>query len=587
MTNQSDPPVNRSDKRAAVSWLSNAGHASGEPPRTEASPKHPGVTVKWYGSGLLLILLMLIAAALTLAMLTPESLMKVVARMFDRAPSATIAVAPAPASPTTILIASPSGSSSSSAANPIPPETAPRPAGGLPALPATSAASGLTNEIQLRAMLAEVTGRLGILEQHATELRQSDRLGVLEARLAALIDQPAITPAMLADALVETRQAAQLAAQEAARVAALDAARAVAQNTDQTTAARALQGVIQEELQKTQAMQKDLAPVIAELEKRMTALEKMAPAVVSIADIDKRVMGLEKMAPAVVAIGDLERRLAGVERNMVSAAALTDLDRRLTGLETSAAPLAAMSHNALQGESLALGLLNLRLALDRGLPYDHVLGDLRGAVANDVVLAAEVDRLAPTAARGVATLAGLRQRLLALPSVEAVAPAVTAPPSTPPETAVAERGFWAEIGQKLASIVTISRLDANASSSAAPDIPGRVGGMSAIDRAAAMLVSDELAAAVAAFDHDGLSRDPVNRQQVMLEDWLRDARARLAAENSFVVMSRRSLSLFSVRADRSLPAAVSPLRPAMDNPAPAIAPVVPGSAPSDSSLTGP
>ena len=528
---------------------------------------------------------MLIAAALTLAMLTPDSLMKIVAPMFDRAPSATIAIAPAPGSPATIAIAVPSGTAASSSASSPPSGTAPRPSVELPARPAAPAASGLANETQLRAMLAEVTGRLGILEQHTTELRQSDRLHVLEARLAALIEQPSISPAMLADALVETRQAVQIAAQEAARIAVIDAAQAVAQNTDQTTAARALQGVIQEELQKTQAMQKDIAPVIAELEKRMSALEKMAPAVVSIAEIDKRVMGLEKMAPAVVAIGGLERRLAGVERNMVAANALTDLDRRLMALEKSAAPLAAMSHNALQGETLALGLLNLRLALDRGLPYDHVLGDLRGAVANDAVLAAEVDRLAPTAARGVATLAALRQRLLALPSAEPVVPAaVMAPPSAPAETVAQERGFWAEIGQKLASIVTISRLDANASSAAAPDQLGRDGAMSAIDRAATLLISDDLAAAIAAFDRVVLSRDPVSQRQVMLEDWLRDGRARLAAENSFAVLSRRSLSLFSVRADRPLP---TPLRPAMDNPPSAVSPIAPGAAPSDSSLIGP
>ena len=549
MTNQSTHPGNQEAPPAQPG----VDQAMGDLPHGATPWLHAGAIAKWYGSGLLLAILLIMAVAVAIAMLSPEHLMKFVGPLFERTPSATIAVAPVPGLPTTIPLTSPP-TSTASAEKPAPLATTTRPRATSPVPPVpsldASVAAGVNNESQmLRAMLDEVAGRLGALELHSSEINQAglvDRLRVLESRLAALIEQPVVTTGMLTDALIETRQAAQAAAQEAAR----DAAQSVAQNA----ASHVIQDALQEELQKALASQKTVAPVVAEIEKRLAALEKMAPAVVSITDIDKRVMGLEKMAPAVAAIGDLERRLAGLERTTISGNALADFERRLVGVEKTAG---AASQSVVQGESWALGLLNLRLALDRGAPYDDVLHVLRAASAYDVVLSVEVDRLALHAASGVPTLAALRQRLLALPSAESATPDRAAPQVLSSENPPQERGFWAEVGRRLASIVTISRLDANVSSSAAPGQFAKDGATGAIDRAAAHLISDDLTGAVAALDSDLFRRDRLSGPQAMLEDWLRDARARLAADTSFAVLSRRSLSLFSARTDRSPAAAAT------------------------------
>jgi hypothetical protein len=412
----------------------------------------------------------------------------------------------------------------------------------------------VNDELQrLRTMVADLTARLGSLEKKDSAGQGADlenRLNSLDARIAGLIEQPVVTPNMLADALTENRQAAQDAAQEAAQEAAKTAADAAAKDAmhgavrDATQAAeRAARDAVQ---QQTVAAQKDMAPALAEIEKRLAVLEKMAPAVIAIADIEKRVTSLEKMAPAVAAIADQERRLASLEKTAASAKTVADLDHRLAGVEKTAGPLAAMSQSALQGEALALGLLNLRLALDRGAPYADILSALRVAAASDPVLATEVERLAPSAASGAPTLASLRKNLMSLP---VAVPKPVAADQPPPEAAAEERGFWGEIWQRFASMVSVRRLDVPAVQS-----PGQAGSggndmAGAAQRAAAHLAVDDLAGAIALLDDDMVRRNLNAEQQTALDDWLRAARARLTAETGFANLSRRSLALFSAHAN--------------------------------------
>ena len=523
--------------------------ATGIPPRKRRS------------SSLMLALVMLIAAVFAIVLLSPDQMREIVAPFIGRTPpSATIAVAPAPGSQPAPSSPAPSSSApaaprpSTSAA--IPPTTPPP--------SATPNAAAVNSELQtLRTMLADVTGRLGDLERTAAEPRTADlenRLNALDARIAALIEQPVVTPNALADALTENRQVSQAAAQEAAQSAAQEATQKATQD--------AVQRAVQDAVQKATAAQKDMAPAFAELEKRLTALEKMAPAVVAIADIEKRVSGLEKMAPAVAAIADLERRLAGLEKTAASATTLADLERRLAGVEKTAGPLAAMSQSALQGEALALGLLNLRLALDRGAPYADVLSALRVAAANDAVLTGEIDRLAPAAASGAPTITILRQRLLAMPVIEAPKPAAAAPSDTS-EAPAESVGFWADIWRRFASIITVRRLDANAQTTGQPSSGAAAMG-TAIERAAARLAADDLAGAIAVLDDEATRRNLTPTQQITLDDWLREARARLTAETGFATLSRRSLALFAAKVDMS-PAPV-PARPAPADPAPSAPP---------------
>jgi hypothetical protein len=449
----------------------------------------------------------------------------------------------------------------------------------------------------LRSGFADLTSRLGSLEQSADNMRAANlanRLDSLEAKMTGLVEQPVVTPNALADALTETRQAAQAAAEESARAVAEDAARTAAEQVAQKTsqeAAQAATRAAQEAVQKATAGQKNLAPALADLDKRLVALEKMAPAVVAIADIEKRLTGLEKMAPAVAAIADLERRLGALEKTAASSSSLTELDRRLTGVEKTAGPLVTQSQNALWGEALALGLLNLRQALDRGTPYADVLGALRIAAASDAVLTAEVDRLAPAAARGAPTIATLRQRLLALPITETSAPSTADTSSATPETPAEQVGFWAGIWQRFASVVTVRRLDANAQATGGSQ-SGAMG--TAVERASARLTSDDLAGAIGLLDDEATRRNLSPAQQSALDDWLRDARARLAAETGFATLSRRSLALFSAKADMSasptpVPAssapAPSPSTPSPSGPAAPATPA-PSAAPADKPDSG-
>lgn len=437
----------------------------------------------------------------------------------------------------------------------------------------------VSGELQsLRAALADVTNRLGEIERKGADTRLADldnRLSRLDSRIAALIEQPVVTPGALTDALNENRQAAQASAQEAAETAA----QAAAQKAAQDVAQRAAQDVVQKAL----AAQKDMAPVISELEKRLTALEKMAPAVIGIGDMERRLSGLEKMAPAVAAIADIERRLAGLEKTAVSITALADLDKRIAAVEKATAPLAAMSQSALQGEALALGLLNLRLALDRGGAYADVLSALRVAAASDPVLTGEIDRLTPAAAVGAPTSAKLRQRLLAIPVLDEAKPNAGAASSSSSSEATTEPdGFWDGIWQRFASLVRVQRLDANAQTTGQTSGPLLFG--AAIERASARLESDDLAGAIGLLDDEVLRRPLSAGQQTALDDWLREARARLTAETGFATLSRRSLALFSAKAEMPLAPAprsdVAPSAPTVVAPsviAPS-APVVPSPA---------
>lgn len=504
----------------------------------------------------MLALMLLVAAVFSIMLLSPDQWREIVAPFTGRTPSATIAVAPAPNAPSPPLAPTPSRPSTSSA---IPP--APAPSAAAPA------AGAINGELQsLRAALADAIGRLGDLERKGADTRMADldnHLSRLDARIAALIEQPVVTPDALTDALNENRQAAQASAQEAAETAAQGAAQKAAQDA----------------VQKALAAQNDMAPVVSEMEKRLTALEKMAPAVVGIGDMERRLSGLEKMAPAVAAIADIERRLASLEKTAASAATLVDLDKRIAAMEKATAPLTAMSQSALQGEALALGLLNLRLALDRGGAYADVLSALRIAAASDPVLTGEIDRLTPAAAVGAPTIAKLRQRLLAIPVLDDTKPNAAATPSAASETPAEPDGFWDGIWQRFASLVKVQRLDANTQTSGQSSSgPAHFG--AAIERASARLEADDLAGAIGLLDDEVLRRPLSAGQQGALDDWLREARARLTAETGFATLSRRSLALFSAKAD--MPAAPSPrsdLAPSVPPVAPSAPPVVAPSAP--------
>ncbi len=535
MTDQNadtQPPKQPSPTIAGVGRSSAGTGAAGGARRAADDAAAPRDVPRRRSGALLLTVLVLITAAFAFVMLSPDSVRRWIAGT-PKTPSTTISVAP-PASPGAQPPSAPRAAAPTpSAPTPsAPPSTAPALS---PAVPSTALA--VTAELQaLRASLGDVTNRLGALEQKAAagaDSRLADlenRLTALDGRLAGLIEQPVVTPTMLADALIENRQSAQAVAQEAAQDAA------------QETVRPAVQAALQ-----------DISRAIAELEKRTAAVEKAATSAAAIADLDKRVAAVEKMASAVAVVVDLERRMSTMEKAAPALVAIPDLERRLASVEKIAAPLTAISQTALKGESLALGLLSLRTALDRGLPYADVLSALRVAAGSDGVLTAEMDRLAPFAATGVPTLSVLRQRLASLTLAEPAKPAQTSAAEPAGQAPAAERTFWGEIWDRLSSVVTVRRLDANAAQTSAR-AQGQADGVTLIDRAAQRLAVDDLAGAVALLDSDAARRDLSDAQSAALDDWLRDARGRLTAETAFANLARRSLALHGSTAPGPAPA---------------------------------
>lgn len=490
------------------------------------------------GSGaLLLTVLVLITAAFAFVMLSPDTVRRWMAGS-PPPPSTTISVAPPTSTPPASPGAQPPANVAPRAAAPTPSA----PASTAPSVPPTapSAAPAVTAELQaLRASLGDITNRLGAIEQKAAAGDNSrlidleNRLAALDGRLAGLIEQPVVTPAMLADALIENRQSAQVVAQEAAQRAA--------QEATQETVKTAVQSALQ-----------DLSRAVADLEKRTEAVEKAATATAAIADIDKRLAAVEKMASAVAVVVDLERRMTIMERATPALVAIPDLERRLTTVEKIAAPLTAISQTALKGESLALGLLSLRTALDRGLPYADVLSALRVTAGSDGVLSAEIDRLAPFSASGVPTLSVLRQRLTTLTLAGPAKPAQGSAAEPAEQPQAADRTFWGGVWDRLSSVVTVRRLDANAAQSSGQG-QGQATAVTLIERAAQRLAIDDLAGAVALLDSDATRRDLSGAQAAALDDWLREARGRLNAETAFANLARRALALHGSAAAATAP----------------------------------
>ena len=475
---------------------------------------------------ILLVLLLLIAAGFAVLLLSPDVVRIALSRLLGTAPSATIAVAPPPSQP------------SFQAA---PPRTSDPGAAAL-------AAGELS---LLRATVADLNGRLTGLESRSAAVddargQLATRLSALDARLAALIEQPGVTPSMLTDALNEQRRAARTEIEQAAEQAAHGATRRAVEAT--------VENAVRETVQKSQV---ETAATLGEIERRLRAAESAAPASGALADIEKRLVALEKMASAVAAVVDLERRTGALEKAAAAMIAVPDIERRLAAIEKATGPLASQSRLALQGESMALGLLALRVSLDRGGAYGDVLSALRVAASGDDVLNAEVGRLAANALDGVPTIAALRLRLQAMlraadeSTARTAAPAArAAPDGVASEAGGAERGFWAEIGRRLSSMVTVHRLE-----DSAPDdnaVPAATGD-SLLTRAAARLASDDLSGALVVLDNAAARRGLSTTQLAALDEWLRDARARLQAEAAFATLSRRALALYAGRSTALAP----------------------------------
>jgi hypothetical protein len=269
----------------------------------------------------------------------------------------------------------------------------------------------------------------------------------------------------------------------------------------------------------------DLAPLRAEIQRQDAEIAKFGDRV---AALDKQLAARPASDPAV--LPDLQANLGKLT------GALAELDARVTKLAGATETNAARTDQA-----LLLSLVQLRQAMQGSGPFAAERAAALALAQERPDIAAALAPLAEPAARGLPSVAVLRQRFEGLAG--AIAAAGTAP---------AAADDWSEqILGKLRGLVTVRRVG-----------PGGVEGTveAAVATAESALAGDDLAGAVAALE-------PLHGPAMLTaRDWLDAARRRLDAQAAL----DKATGLVTARlAADQRQAAPSPAQPTPAQPTPA------------------
>jgi len=233
----------------------------------------------------------------------------------------------------------------------------------------------------------------------------------------------------------------------------------------------------------------DLAPLRAEIQRQGAETAKLSERV---AALDKQLAARPAADPAM--LSDLQANLGKL------GAALAELDGRVAKLAGAAEPSGARTDQA-----LLLSLGQLRQAVQGSSPFAAERGAALALAQERPDIAAALEPLAEPAARGLPSLAVLRQRF------EGLAGTISAAGTQPAAT-----DDWSEhILGKLRGLVTVRRV-----------APGGAEGTAeaAVATAESALAGDDLAGAVAALE---TLHGPA---MLAAKDWLDIARRRLATQ---------------------------------------------------------
>jgi len=233
----------------------------------------------------------------------------------------------------------------------------------------------------------------------------------------------------------------------------------------------------------------DLAPLRAELQRQGAEIAKVSD---RLAALDKQLAARPAADPAV--LSDLQANLGKL------GTALAELDGRVAKLAG-----VAETSGARTDQALLLSLGQLRQAVQGSGPFAAERGAALALAQERPEIAAALEPLAEPAARGLPSLAVLRQRF------EGLAGTISAAGAEPAAT-----DDWSEhILGKLRGLVTVRRV-----------APGGAEGTAeaAVATAESALASDDLAGAVAALE---TLHGPA---MLAAKDWLDVARRRLAAQ---------------------------------------------------------
>ncbi|MSP68245.1 MAG: hypothetical protein EXQ96_09200 [Alphaproteobacteria bacterium] len=360
--------------------------------------------------------------------------------------------------------------------------------------------------------IALAVGAVALLSLALVSLR--DRLpgflGDAGGRVATLIGVAAVDPRATLSALQIGMLTARMESTERDLRQLRDAPRPAAGDAK----AQALAGEAAEAAARATAAAAALAARVAEVEQRLAGSERSAGTVP--AALEARLAAIEAAsASAGPSAAGIERLAARVGALESVAAALPALAARIEALEARPVPFGDPAARA-RGAGLLAALAGLRPRLVTGAAYGEALKSLQAAVGDDAELTPALKILTAQGAAGVPTLVALRERL------QQTAPAILKAAAPPAE------GWAGQTLQRLASVITIRRLDAPAEGDDTESL---------VVRAEQALAHGNVGAAIAAIER---LPDPA---RPVAAAWLGDARARQGAEAALAAVEARAITL--------------------------------------------
>ena len=258
------------------------------------------------------------------------------------------------------------------------------------------------------------------------------------------------------------------------------------------------------------AVAEDASESLRRFTERLQRLEGTGDA---LGEVAKRVSRLETDAAAAADAGSVDLKELEV-RNRELGAAVNRLARRLSALS---APDGARDRAARAAPAVVLAVGQLRAALRTAGPFAKELAAVAAVAGKDPDAAPAISELRPHASTGIATLESLRRRFDATAGEIVLA-----------SLGLEGAGWWERVGRRLASLVRVRRTAATAGGKSADAV---------VARAEALLEAGDL---IAATEVLGALE---GNAAAAADAWLRDARARLAAERAIAKLHIFAISL--------------------------------------------
>lgn len=276
-----------------------------------------------------------------------------------------------------------------------------------------------------------------------------------------------------------------------------------------------------------------LAGTLTELEQRLARLESApsAPAIVASEEpaTDPAVMArLDQLESKLAAndtgtlakrtdrletrIEEVTGRVDTVAKGQIGPSTMVAVFDRIAAVEETARKAASRQDSAL---ALTLAVAQLRDAVYRGAPFEAELQTVKALTDDVAAVDQAVAGFAAYSQKGMPTRAALARRFETLPTE--VAQAAVAPDGS---------GWMDKTAQRLMAVVTVRRTDGAAAGDSAVAVMARAG---------ALMLGGDLAGTVV--EMQALSGATAR----VVETWLADARARVAADDGLSALTARAL----------------------------------------------